>query len=61
LLALFEAEAFYHGLLQQMKPGSIILNRGQKEQGKECYRQGIHALVSRWHKTVEVDGDFVEK
>jgi hypothetical protein len=32
-----------------------------KEQDKEWYRQGIHALVSRWRKAVEVDGDFVEK
>jgi hypothetical protein len=31
------------------------------EQDKEWYRQGIHVLVSRWRKAVEVDGDFVEK
>jgi hypothetical protein len=31
------------------------------EQDKEWYRQGIHALVSRWRKDVEVGGDFVEK
>jgi hypothetical protein len=44
-----------------MKPKSIILNRRQKQQDKECYRQGIHAPVSRWRKAVEVDGDFEEK
>jgi hypothetical protein len=48
---------FYPGLLQQMIPGSIILNRRQKERDKEWYRQDIHALVSRWRKAVEVDGN----
>jgi hypothetical protein len=23
--------------------------------------KGMHALVSRWHKAVDVDGDYVEK
>jgi hypothetical protein len=32
-----------------------------REQDKEWYRQGTHALVSRWRKAVEVDGDFVGK
>jgi hypothetical protein len=31
------------------------------EQHKEQYWQGIHALVSRWHKAAEVEGDSVEK
>jgi hypothetical protein len=31
----------------------------KKEQDKEWYWQGMHALVSR-HEDVEVDGDFVE-
>ena len=25
------------------------------------YRTGIHALVKRWTKTVEMDGDYIEK
>ena len=25
------------------------------------YRAGIHALVKRWAKTVEMDGDYIEK
>jgi hypothetical protein len=32
-------------------PPHILLN----------YNTGIHALVSRWHKAVEDDGDYVEK
>jgi hypothetical protein len=30
-------------------------------QDKSWYRQGIHALVPRWRKAVQVDGDYVEK
>jgi histone-lysine N-methyltransferase SETMAR len=30
-------------------------------QHKSWYRQGIHALVPRWCKAVQVDGDYVEK
>jgi histone-lysine N-methyltransferase SETMAR len=29
--------------------------------GPEIYRAGIQALVPRWHKAVERDGDCVEK
>ena len=25
------------------------------------YRAGIHVLVKRWTKTVEMDGDYIEK
>ena len=25
------------------------------------YRAGLHALVKRWTKTVEMDGDYIEK
>jgi hypothetical protein len=31
------------------------------EQDKEWYRQGIHALLSRWRKAAEVERDTVEK
>ena len=29
--------------------------------GLAFYRAGIHALVKRWTKTVEMDGDYIEK
>lgn len=32
-----------------------------RDQNKDWYRQGIHALVSRWRKAIERDGDYVEK
>jgi len=32
-----------------------------REQETSWYREGMHALVSRWRKAVEVDGDYVEK
>ena len=32
-----------------------------REQERSSYREGMHALVSRWRKAVDVDGDYVEK
>jgi len=32
-----------------------------REQETSWYREGMHALVSRWRKAVDVDGDYVEK
>ena len=32
-----------------------------REQETSCYRERMHALVSRWRKAVGVDGDYVEK
>jgi hypothetical protein len=32
-----------------------------REQEISWYREGLHALVSRWRKAVELDGDYVEK
>ena len=32
-----------------------------REQETSWYREGRHALVSRWRKAVDVDGDYVEK
>jgi hypothetical protein len=52
---------FYTRLLQQMKPGSIILNRRQKGAEQGVVPKGIHTLVSCWRRVVEVDGDFEEK
>jgi hypothetical protein len=58
LLVRFEDE----GLLQQRKPGSIILKQRQKGAGQGMVPTGhTHTLVSRLRKAVEVDGDFVEK
>ena len=31
------------------------------EQETSWYREGMHALVSRWRKAVDVHGDYVEK
>jgi hypothetical protein len=32
-----------------------------REQETSWYKEGMHDLVSRCRKTVEVDGDYVEK
>ena len=32
-----------------------------REQETSWYREGMHALVSRWRKAVDVDRDYVEK
>jgi hypothetical protein len=32
-----------------------------REQETSWKRDDLHALVSRWRKTVNVDGDYVEK
>jgi len=32
-----------------------------REQERRWYREGIHALASRWRKAVDLDGDYVEK
>jgi histone-lysine N-methyltransferase SETMAR len=32
-----------------------------REQETSWYREGMHALVSRWHKAIDLDGDYVEK
>jgi hypothetical protein len=32
-----------------------------REQETSWYREGMHALVSRWRKAVDVDGYYVEK
>jgi len=31
------------------------------EQETSWYGEGMHAFVSRWHKAIDVDGDYVEK
>ena len=32
-----------------------------REQETSWYREGMHALISRWRKAVDVGGDYVEK
>jgi hypothetical protein len=32
-----------------------------REQEMSWYREGLHALVSHWHKAVDFDGAYVEK
>jgi hypothetical protein len=32
-----------------------------REQETSWFREGMHALVSRWRKAVDVDGNYVEK
>jgi len=32
-----------------------------RKQETSWYREGMHALVSRWRKAIDVDGDYVEK
>jgi hypothetical protein len=32
-----------------------------REQETSWYREGMHALVSRWRKAVDLNGDYVEK
>jgi hypothetical protein len=32
-----------------------------REQETSWYREGMHVLVSRWRKAVDVDVDYVEK
>jgi histone-lysine N-methyltransferase SETMAR len=39
----------------------VAVRKSLRRQGKSWYRQGIHALVPRWRKVVQVDGDYVEK
>ena len=42
---------------------SVIRAEGTwlREQETSWYREGMHALVSRWRKAVDLHGDNVEK
>lgn len=35
--------------------------QAQWKKGTECALLGIHALISLWHKSVQVDGDYVQR
>ena len=39
----------------------ISVRQWVRKQNPAFYRTGIHALVKRWTKTVEKDGDYIEK
>ena len=47
--------------LQEVEKRSCMSDRGLREQETSWYMEGMHALDSRWHKAVDVDGDYVEK
>jgi len=32
-----------------------------RERESRWYREGMHALVLRWRKAVDIDGDYMEK
>ena len=37
------------------------VRQGLRRQDLAFYRAGIYALIKRWTKTVEMDGDYIEK
>ena len=43
--------------LQEVEKRSCMIDRGLREQEASWYREGMHALDSRWRKAVDVDGD----
>ena len=50
--------------LQEVKKRSCMIRAVRtwlREQEKSWYREGMHALVSRWCQVVDVDGDYVGK
>jgi hypothetical protein len=40
---------------------AMSMNTWLCEQEMSWYREGMHALVSRWRKAIDVDGYYVEK
>jgi hypothetical protein len=38
-----------------------LLKKWLQVQDSDWYKKGIRALVFRWRKAVEVDGDYVEE
>ena len=43
------------------KQGWLTKRQWLRRQDLAFYRAGIHALVKRWTKTVEMDEDYTEK
>jgi hypothetical protein len=48
---------FFH-IISMIAMSSWTWLRGQET---SWYREGMHGLVSRWCRAVDVDGDYVEK
>ena len=48
---------------QGLKMTSVIhaVRTWLREQETSWYREGMHALLLRWCKALDVDGDYVEK
>jgi hypothetical protein len=57
LFRMYEIHAQYNWMF----PLHMSVRTWLREQEKSWYREGMHALVSRWSKAVDVDGDYVEK
>jgi hypothetical protein len=47
--------------LQEVESVISAVRAWLREQKMNWYREGMHALVSRWRKAIDVDGDYVEK
>jgi hypothetical protein len=47
--------------LQEVDSMICAVRTWLREQETSWYRDGMHALVSRWCKAVDVDGDYVKK
>jgi hypothetical protein len=47
--------------LQEVDRVILAVRTWLREQETSWYREGMHALVSRWRKAIDVDGDYVEK
>ena len=43
------------------KQGKTSVRQWLRRQDLAFYWAGIHTLVKRWTKTVEMDGDYIEK
>jgi hypothetical protein len=47
--------------LQEVESVIHAVRTWLREQETNWYREGMHALVSRWRKTFYLNGDYVEK
>ena len=50
-----------HQLDEDEEAVKMSVRQWLRRQDLAFYRAGIHALVKRWTKTVEMDGDYIEK
>jgi hypothetical protein len=49
---------YVYGLMPARNKG---MHTWLRKQETSWYREGMHALVLRWHKAIDVDADYVEK